>query len=124
MSLVVARQSGDAVYLVGDTQMTFPWEQKSRPEEGIIKLPILRRDLCVGIAGEIAFADGAVASLAASTVTRDAIVAHFVDWHRRSDGKTDFIVAFGPPDANLVQVKAGTAEQVATSWIGFQSAFS
>jgi hypothetical protein len=128
MTLVVARQSGENVCIVSDTCITFGDGRKRTPELRALKTPILRSDLCVGFAGNLAVADEAVSALPDTVRDRNAIVAHFLASHLRHSGSdvngTDFIVAFGPPDSHFVAIKGGVASRMTSAWIGAATAFA
>jgi hypothetical protein len=128
MTLVVARQFGDKVYLVSDMEMTIcnpdPDQTLTHADKRIIKVLILKPDLCVAVAGDEVAGSDAVSELSNDICDRATIVAHFLQAHVRSSHPLAFIVAFGPPDSHVVQIKGGRPERVESGWIGQQDAFS
>lgn len=126
MSLIVAHSFGKAIYIVSDTKLTHAYGGKIPPTEGVLKSTILSPNICVSFAGQDGFADEALQSYSSGSHKLehfDQIVSHFLEWHRKAERLTDFIIAFGSPYYSLVEIKEGVGREVTNSWIGDQSAF-
>lgn len=128
MTLVVARQRGRAIHIVSDTQLTDVGAQAPlAPFAGTVKSLILHPNFCLSFAGAVACAEKAFKTfLQAGELCLDPnyAIEHFSEAHSEAGQITDFILAFGPDDGRLVQIKGGRTEPVESAWIGDPIAFS
>ena len=102
MTLVVARQVNNEVYIVGDTKFTGPLDSvwsESRKYIGGLKVVLLTPGLCVGFAGNVEIARDAIQGVYDEDVNlfdKNHAIEHFLKHHRHSMEKsstTDFIIA-------------------------------
>ena len=127
MTLVVARKIGNSISVVSDTILTHPHAGRMPLGQGVLKTTIISPGLCVSFAGAVDCADTTLRSLGfKEDYIADIadIVEHFLGWHRKTEQRADYILAFGPPHSRLVVVKKGVAEDTSSAWIGSQTAFS
>jgi hypothetical protein len=105
MSLIVARQVNDDIYIVGDTKFSQPdnsdWS-RSRQYLGGLKAVILNPGLCVCFAGTIHYAQDAIQGIydkAVNLFDKNAAIDYFLRYHLDSfnedspDDSTDFLIA-------------------------------
>jgi hypothetical protein len=98
-------------------------------ETNVLKVVILRPDLCVGFAGLIGPASLGIEKvdklIAAAEVNIDRILDYFLERHTAAGKKTDFIVASLTPKSNLHKISEGRIESdLESCWIGDHDAFS
>lgn len=99
MTLVVARQVNNNVYIVGDTKFTDSRLRESGQYIGGLKVVLLTPGLCIGFAGDVEFARRAIQGVYDKEVNlfdKNIAIEYFLKYHRDSVGNglaTDFIVA-------------------------------
>lgn len=102
MTLVVARQINNEVYLLADTKYIPTIESatsSSHSYKGGLKLVILTPGLCVGFAGNTEFSRRAMEGIYDKEVNlfdKNQVIKYFLDFHLASqndDNTTDFIIA-------------------------------
>ncbi|MBI3129246.1 MAG: tetratricopeptide repeat protein [Candidatus Tectomicrobia bacterium] len=129
MSLVVAKKTNKFFCIVGDSQLTLTNATHQNPLQGILKSVILSSNLCVSFAGNLHFAEEAIRTIPSiEKSTLQTVIDHFLRWHEKSTeahaSTTDFILAIGEPHFCLIAIKDARANNVETTWIGNQDAFS
>ena len=62
MTLIVARQVNDEIYIVGDTKFSDSRLSEAARYRGGLKIVVLAPGLCVGFAGNVEFASDAINS--------------------------------------------------------------
>lgn len=102
MTLVVARQVDDEVYIVGDTKFTDDSKSETEQYVGGLKVVLLTPGLCVAFAGDVANARKAIqgiydksnVNLFDKNLVLDYFLQHHVASLPRSLSETTFILAF------------------------------
>lgn len=99
MTLIIARQVSDEVYIVGDTKFTNETKDQAAQYIGGLKVILLTRGLCVAFAGCITHAKNAIQDIYNSDVNlfdKNIALEHFLQHHRNSvpgsPDETTFIV--------------------------------
>lgn len=129
MSLIKAQQFGDNFRILSDTKITDSEQILRGVETNVLKVVILRPDLCIGFAGLIGPASLGIEELdkliGAEEVNIDRVLAYLLERHLAAAKKTDFIVASLTPKSNLYKISEGKVESnLQTCWIGDHDAFS
>jgi hypothetical protein len=126
MTLIVARRTGNALTIVGDTHWTDV--RSGLPVaalRGVIKSVVLAPHFTVSFAGDLRLAGEALITCTREwywRVDRAELIKRFLAAHRECDGAIDFILAFDAP-CELVCIKHGCARNVNSAWIGDFEAF-
>jgi hypothetical protein len=126
VSLIIARQSGPHLLILGDTHLTDPVRNGPCNLQGIIKTRIFKDTLCVSFAGRLDWAEIAFQELSSCSpddLTADRVAELLERIHGQSSRSTDFLVATARPEPKLIEVKNGRALEVVTSWLGSAPAF-
>jgi len=129
MSLIRAQKFGDEFRILSDTKITDSEQILRGVETNILKVVILRPDLCIGFAGLIGPASLGIEKMdeliGAEEVNMDQVLDHLLQRHLAAGKKTDFIVASLTPNSNLYKISEGKVESnLQTCWIGDHDAFS
>jgi hypothetical protein len=129
MSLVRAQQFGDNFKILSDTKISDSEQILRGVETNILKVVILRPDLCIGFAGLIGPASLGIEKMdkliGAEEVHIDRVLDHLLQRHLAAAKKTDFIVASLTPSSNLYKISEGKVESdLQNCWIGDHDAFS
>lgn len=129
MSLIRAQQLGDNFRIFSDTKITDSEQILRGVETNVLKVVILRPDLCVGFAGLIGPASIGIEKIdkliGAEEVNIDPILDSLLERHLAAGKKTDFIVASLTPNSILHKISDGKVESdVQSCWIGDHDAFS
>lgn len=123
MSFIIARRFKQQFYVMGDTRLT---QNGSRinPIFGVAKSIIIHPNLCISFAGVIDYADEAIRKfIKLENQSLQNATDFFLQFHNSINCKTDFIIAYGCPNYELVLIKDGHANSVDTAWIGDYDAF-
>jgi hypothetical protein len=119
MSLVVARQWGSMIAIVGDTHLVQSYGERAGLLQGIIKTRILADDLCVSFAGSLHWAEVALKEVDTRSVKDASRVKGVLSRiHSDSDGAVDFLVAEAAPSPLLTLIKGREAHTVTVAWLG------
>jgi len=129
MSFIRAQRFGDNLRIFSDTKITGSEEILRGVQTNVLKVVILRPDLCVGFAGLIGPASLGIEKvdkfIGAAEVDIDRILDYFLERHIAAGEKTDFIVASLTPKSNLHKISEGRIEKdLESCWIGDHDAFS
>lgn len=129
MSLIRAQKFSDEFRILSDTKITDTEQILKGVETNILKVVILRPDLCIGFAGLIGPASVGIEKMdeliGAEEVNIDQVLDHLLQRHLAAAKKTDFIVASLTPNSNLYKISEGKVESnLQTCWIGDHDAFS
>lgn len=129
MSLIRAQRFGDEFRILSDTKIIDSEQILRGVETNILKVVILRPDLCIGFAGLIGPASLAIEKMhefiGAEEVNIDRVLDHLLQRHLGAAKQTDFVVASLTPNSNLYKISAGNVESnLQTCWIGDHDAFS
>jgi len=129
MSLIRAQQFGDNFRILSDTKITDSEQILRGVETNILKVVILRPDLCIGFAGLIGPASLGIEKMdkliGAEEVNIDRVLDCLLERHLAAAKKTDFIVASLTPNSNLHKISEGKVERdLQNCWIGDHDAFS
>ena len=125
MTLVAARIAQGAIFIVGDTKLTFGRTKEKVPiTRGVLKTKIIADDLTISFAGNQYIADVALRSITRKDAVSD-IVELLLTAHKSTDPEdtADFIVASLGSAPSLFVVKDGKAARSETAWIGSAEAF-
>lgn len=98
MSLVVARQWGSMIVVVGDTHLVNPHGERVGLLQGIVKTRILTDNLCVSFVGSLHWAEVALQEVDRSSIKDVTMVKEILSRiHRESNETVDFLFARRPP---------------------------
>lgn len=128
MSLIVARKHKNQIYIVGDTRVSVDDKilstERFPPQYGIIKSIILNKNFCISFAGTIDYADEAIRVFQQRNISSfDDTIKYFLDYHIYRNEEVEFILSFGVPDNEIVQIKDRKSNKVTNAWIGDHSAY-
>ena len=128
MSLIVARQVGDSIFLISDTKLTSKNDDRlsSSLDEHILKTVIINPQLVFAFAGNVDDAEDVLRRISLIS-NKSEIEAVIYSAHLSSlqDGefKLECILAFGNPIFQLIEFKSGVQNNVSNTWIGSQEGF-
>ncbi len=123
MSLVIARQIGNDIFLVGDTKLTSKkGETLNIIQEGnVLKIVIIHPQCVFAFAGGEDDAEEALKEIKPE-YTFDQIKSIVYSAHKNSfrDNKygVEFILAFGKPNYEIIEYKNGDETKRVVAWIG------
>jgi hypothetical protein len=123
MSLIVARVTPRGIWLTSDMRIT---DRSAANAPGFLgaalKVILLSPTFCIGYAGRVGVALGAIQRVNAESMTIAATI-EFLSGIHRANSDTEFIVAgLNPP--LLVEIKNGHAEHTEATWIGDAGAYN
>lgn len=128
MTLVVARNIRDRIFIISDSRITDPNILRRSSLQGALKAVILHRGLCVCFAGNLWRSQNAVSKLEinpGSYFDVEEILANLLQSHKDGDSDTDFIVAILTPNTSIFRIRSGQIERnLNAAWIGDHDAFS
>lgn len=127
MSLVVAQATTNGPRIASDTHFLAPRGRSSTFKDIVLKAIVLREDVCICFAGEIALglagARRAAAVLGAGA-SLDSLPQVLGEFATRGPRMVEFIVASCRPGQQLWRITtAGVEEHLSTAWIGDEAAF-
>lgn len=125
MSLVVARKTGNEIWMSSDARICRPNNLRSGPLTGALKL-VLTNNVCVGYAGCYHSALDCLRRIRNQCLRgSEEILAALLDTHKATGGEVDFIVATYSPSPSITRITNGTAElNLDAAWIGDPTAFA
>jgi hypothetical protein len=127
MTLVVAKKFEDGVRLLADWRMTVDGATKQPSYlSGTLKAWILRPDLCIAYAGDVAAAEKAIRQVRIQFHARpdlNKVLKTLERDHRARPQSLEFIVASRIEGHNLWVIKDGELSERAVAWIGDYHAF-
>ena len=130
MSLIIAKQEGNDIYIVADTKLTYahsenhPDQKIASPGQGVVKVTIINPGICICFAGDVEGVDQVI------TVCRGhmdllRILNELETFHKFSKGQTEFIVAVSHhPFYRIFEIKGLQRSESKSSWIGSNNGFS
>lgn len=123
MSLIVARKQNNKLIILGDTKLTYRYEEKNNPRDGTIKTIVLSPNIVVCYAGNVHFAESALKEIS-DNLDAALIESILLKYHLNSEDETDFILAVSSTTPTLIEIKNGQSKKTDTSWIGSHEGFN
>ncbi len=129
MSFVRAQRFRSEIRIFADTKKTSPHEILRGIQTSVLKVVIVRSDLCICFAGHIGPAvvalEGLDKMIGDKPWNLDSVLDYLLEAHIRSAKDTDFIIATLTPKTELYRISDGRIERdLEFCWIGDQDAFS
>lgn len=116
MSLVVAQKTADGPRIVSDTRVTHPDERRPSFKAGTLKAVVVRRNLTVCFAGEVALGLNSIRELAEALdryeVDNTDGLLNLLYKRASTTGSVDFLIATAMPDSQLARVLPNSIERI------------
>jgi tetratricopeptide (TPR) repeat protein len=129
MSLIIARKIKEQIFLVSDTKLTNPKDDKlylDLRKDHVFKITILNHQLVFAFAGNEEMAESALKRISKLQDVKE-ICTILLNAHQNSHSieqyEVEFILAIGAPDFKLVEFKNGSMLSTESSYIGSTNAF-
>lgn len=129
MSLIIAYQQNNELYLIGDTKISSPIDETLANNIGnnFLKIIIIHPQIAIAFAGGIEDAEAALKQINCNTdidQIKSVLLSVHLNSFRDNFYSVEFILAIGRPSFELIEFKNGKQIICISSWIGSLKAFS